>query len=408
MSPSPTEREDTPEVANSPADTIMVDSEADRLSSYTVEAPSDGPSDPEWREATSPMLHATWTSTTTVMAKCDFCQLGSRGTLQQCRECGVSICEECFEAGRLDRRHQLDADHIDWNQHNKSGRRSKKRVSRARQSAACSSAVISTPSTPEQQSSARDNHRGNNGYASIQPHFSSSTEQPLGRYNQDLDGSSNYHGGALTSGENLNVWNAMFDQSQTGPSYDHMQFPQNGFGSSYSDGYHQPIQFSSAYGANQSAYHHHPEPAANPPVPAHQTSYSTWQQPQDPPNTSALRSPLYHSDLSNYNLVSISVAPGSFIRSTNRSQARSTPRILPELRRPYSSPPRTLQHAPAGPPRQYEDYLHPRQAGAVSPQGQGADQSANAHLAYHLPSIRMTTEEGEDDGHDADNPRQDL
>ncbi|KAJ4203670.1 hypothetical protein NW767_005159 [Fusarium falciforme] len=217
-------REDTPEAVNSPADTIIMDMELDRQSSHTVEAATDGPANPEWGESASPMLHATWTSTTTAMAKCDFCQRGSRGTLQQCRDCGLSICQECFDAGRLDRRHQLDADRVDWNQHNKNGRALKNRASRATPRFASSSAAVSAgtsaapqsqerrqfggvtprdtaspsnsaPSTPERSSigerfdhtpqgerggsvTIRD-YQENNGYTHIQPHVSSAIEQVL-------------------------------------------------------------------------------------------------------------------------------------------------------------------------------------------------------------------------------------
>ncbi|KAI8690629.1 hypothetical protein NCS56_00053900 [Fusarium sp. Ph1] len=224
MAPSRTMGEDTSEVVNSPADTIIMDMELDRQSSHIVEAATDGPLDPEWGELVSPMLHATWTSTTTAMAKCDFCQRGSRGTLQQCRDCGLSICQECFDAGRLDHRHQLDADRVDWNQHNKSGRPLKNRASRARPRFASSSAAVSagtsaatqsqergqfggvaprdtaspsnsasSSSTPERSSigerfdhtprgerggsvTIRD-YQGSNGYAHIQPHVSSAIEQ---------------------------------------------------------------------------------------------------------------------------------------------------------------------------------------------------------------------------------------
>ncbi|KAM6531043.1 hypothetical protein FSOLCH5_000530 [Fusarium solani] len=430
--------EDTPEVVNSPADTIIMDMELDRQSSHTVEAPTDGPSDPEWGGLVSPMLHATWTSTTTAMAKCDFCQRGSRGTLQQCRDCGLSICQECFDAGRLDRRHQLDVDRVDWNQHNKSGRPLKSRASRARSRFASSSAAVSagtsaaplsqergqfggvtprdtaspsnsTLSTPERSSigerfdhtprgerggpvTIRD-YQGNNGYAHIQPHVSSAIEQtetennwnyqfsqppgqhraylngsssyhgvalassedpsswnnafsqPPGQHQQDHQGSSAYHGSGPATAENPNSWNDMFDQPQTGHQYDQMQSSQNGVASS-------------AYPVNQPTYHDQQQPTANLPMPSHQTSSSSWQ-PHGSPYTPASGSGLYYPDLSNYALVSIAVAPASFPQSPSR--VRSTPRVLPDMSPDMSMPffmsPYALQHEPAGPPRQYEDYF---------------------------------------------------
>ncbi|WAO83354.1 Hypothetical protein NCS54_00053900 [Fusarium falciforme] len=272
-------REDTPEAVNSPADIIIMDMELDRQSSHTVEAATDGPANPEWGESASPMLHATWTSTTTAMAKCDFCQRGRRGTLQQCRDCGLSICQECFDAGRLDRRHQLDADRVDWNQHNKNGRALKNRASRATPRFASSSAAVSAgtsaapqsqerrqfggvtprdtaspsnsaPSTPERSSigerfdhtpqgerggpvTIRD-YQGNNGYTHIQPHVSSAIEQtetennwnyqfsqPPGQHRGYLNGSSSYHDVALASSEDPSSWNNAFSQLPAQHQQDH-------------------------------------------------------------------------------------------------------------------------------------------------------------------------------------------
>ncbi|KAL6357723.1 hypothetical protein LRP88_07896 [Fusarium phalaenopsidis] len=284
MAPSRTMGEDTSEVVNSPADTIIMDMELDRQSSHIVEAATDGPLDPEWGELVSPMLHATWTSTTTAMAKCDFCQRGSRGTLQQCRDCGLSICQECFDAGRLDHRHQLDADRVDWNQHNKSGRPLKNRASRARPRFASSSAAVSagtsaatqsqergqfggvaprdtaspsnsasSSSTPERSSigerfdhtprgerggsvTIRD-YQGSNGYAHIQPHVSSAIEQTEtennwnyqfsqlpGQHRAYLNGSSSYHDVALASSKVLadpSSWNNAFSQPPGQHQQDH-------------------------------------------------------------------------------------------------------------------------------------------------------------------------------------------
>ncbi|EEU47665.1 uncharacterized protein NECHADRAFT_74456 [Fusarium vanettenii 77-13-4] len=263
--------EDTIEVVSSPADTIIMSMEVDRQSSHTVEATNDGLSDPEWerRDPPSPMLHTTWTSNTTAMAKCDTCERGSRGTLQQCRRCAVTICQECFDAGKLSHDHQLDADSVDWNQHNKSSRSSKKRASRARPRFDSSSATASAgtsasphsqerqfggvvppdtaspsnsvPSTPERPSIGEmfnrtpryevggtatvRNHYGNNGYAPIEPHPSSDIEQaesgnywnstfsqPPGRHREYLDGSSSSNGATLASSEDPSSWNHTFGQ----------------------------------------------------------------------------------------------------------------------------------------------------------------------------------------------------
>ncbi|KAL2684991.1 hypothetical protein Neosp_006084 [[Neocosmospora] mangrovei] len=280
--------EDTIEVVSSPADTIIISPddtivmsmEVDQQSSHTVEATNDGLSDPEWerRDPPSPMLHTTWTSNTTAMAKCDTCERGSRGTLQQCRRCAVSICQECFDAGKLDHDHQLDADSVDWNQHNKSSRSSKKRASRARPRFDSSSATTpagtsasphsqerqfggvvppdtaspsnSVPPTPEIPSigemlnrtpwyelggsAAVKNHYGNNGYAPIEPQPSSDIEQaksgnywnsnfsqPPGRHREYLNGSSSNCGATLASSEDPFSWTGTFGQRPVQRRQDH-------------------------------------------------------------------------------------------------------------------------------------------------------------------------------------------
>ncbi|RSL70555.1 hypothetical protein CEP54_001737 [Fusarium duplospermum] len=454
MSPSPSEREDTPEVVNSPADTIIMDMEPDRQSSHTVEATSPDTSDPEWAASKSLPPHSTWRSTITAMARCDFCQLGSRGTLQQCLQCGVSVCEECFDAGLLDCRHRLDADRVDWNQHNKS----RKRISRARSRVTRSSAAVSrrtpawllpqerrqagrasradtesasnsAPSTPERYtirersyitprrerdgSIAVRDYQGNNGYAPIQPHFTSAVEQtsnnwnyqfnqPPDQHQEEFNGSSTYSGATLASNEDPLSWNHI--QPQTEHQYDQMPSSHNGFASSYNGEWLQPIQSSSAYSFDQPAYHYQQGPAANLPMPLPQASSNSWQ-PHSPPRRSLTGPELYYADLSNYDLASVSVAPASHPRSPNR--IRSTPRVMPEFSMPSSPSGYTLQHGPTGPPRRYEDYFHLQQAGAASSQGQG--QGSNQPFTnHHLPVIRTTTEADEDNSYDTSSSRQDL
>ncbi|RSM18608.1 hypothetical protein CDV31_002537 [Fusarium ambrosium] len=452
MSPSPNEREGTPEVVNSPADTIIMDMEPDQQPSHTVNATSPDTSDPEWMASRSLLPHSTWRSTTTAMAKCDFCQRGSRGTLQQCRQCGVSVCEECFDAGQLDCRHRLNADRVDWNQHKKS----RKRISRARSRVASSSAAVSrrtpawllpqerrqagrasradtesapnsAPSTPERYtiregsyitprrerggSVAVRDHQGNNGYTPIQPHFTSTVEQtnniwnshfgqPPERYQEDLNTSSPYSGATLASNEDPLSWN-MFNQPETEHRYDQMPPSHNDVASSYNGEWRQPIQSSSAYSLDELAYHHQQGPAANLPMSLPQASSNSWQSNQQT-HTVAMGPLLYNSDLSDYDLVSVSVAPASYPQSPSR--VWSTPRVMPELDMPSGY---TLQHEPTGPPRRYEEYFHLRQAGAASSQGQG--QGSNQPFTnHHLPAIRTTTEADEDNSYDTNSSKQYL
>ncbi|RSL39295.1 hypothetical protein CEP53_014168 [Fusarium sp. AF-6] len=344
MSPSPNEREGTPEVVNSPTDTIVMDMEPDRQPSHTVNANSPNTSDPEWMASRSLLPHSTWRSTTTAMAKCDFCQRGSRGTLQQ---------------------------------------------------------------------SVRDYH-GNNGYTPIQPHFTSTVEQtnniwnahfgqPPERYQEDINGSSPYSGATLASNEDPLSWN-MFNQPETEHQYDQMPSSHNGVASSYNGEWRQPIQSSSAYSLDELAYLHRQGPAANLPTPLPQASSNSWQ-PNQQTHTVAMGPLLYNSDLSDYDLVSVSVAPASYPRSPSR--VWSTPRVMPELGMPFPPSGDTLQHEPMGPPRRYEDYFHIRQAGAASSQGQG--QGSNQPFTnHHLPAIRTTTEADEDNNYDTNSSKQYL
>ncbi|KPM38117.1 hypothetical protein AK830_g8430 [Neonectria ditissima] len=61
--------------------------------------------------------HEGWMGTGIPMAKCDFCDHRSQGTLQRCSVCKIAICRECLDAGRLDSRHHLDADSVRWDLH---------------------------------------------------------------------------------------------------------------------------------------------------------------------------------------------------------------------------------------------------------------------------------------------------
>ncbi|KAL7942371.1 hypothetical protein V8C42DRAFT_154523 [Trichoderma barbatum] len=60
--------------------------------------------------------HHGWDASNVSTAKCDLCHRQRCGTLQKCRICKLSICQECCAAGRLqnDRRHAIDAAAVDW------------------------------------------------------------------------------------------------------------------------------------------------------------------------------------------------------------------------------------------------------------------------------------------------------
>lgn len=60
--------------------------------------------------------HHGWDASNVSTAKCDFCHKQRCGTLQKCCDCKLSICQDCYVAGRLqnDRRHTIDAAAVSW------------------------------------------------------------------------------------------------------------------------------------------------------------------------------------------------------------------------------------------------------------------------------------------------------
>ncbi|RFU73730.1 hypothetical protein TARUN_8520 [Trichoderma arundinaceum] len=62
------------------------------------------------------IAHQGWDASNVSTAKCDLCQQQRRGTLQKCRVCKLSICQECCLGDRLqnDRRHKIDAAAVNW------------------------------------------------------------------------------------------------------------------------------------------------------------------------------------------------------------------------------------------------------------------------------------------------------
>lgn len=62
------------------------------------------------------IAHHGWDASNVSTAKCDLCHKQRCGTLQKCRVCKLSICQECCVAGRLqnDRRHAIDATAVSW------------------------------------------------------------------------------------------------------------------------------------------------------------------------------------------------------------------------------------------------------------------------------------------------------
>lgn len=62
------------------------------------------------------IAHHGWDASNVSTAKCDLCHKQRCGTLQKCRVCKLSICQECCVAGRLqnDRRHAIDAAAVSW------------------------------------------------------------------------------------------------------------------------------------------------------------------------------------------------------------------------------------------------------------------------------------------------------
>ncbi|KAL7895739.1 hypothetical protein HDV63DRAFT_206872 [Trichoderma sp. SZMC 28014] len=62
------------------------------------------------------IAHHGWDASNVSTAKCDLCHKQRCGTLQKCRDCKLSICQDCCVAGRLqnDRRHAIDATAVSW------------------------------------------------------------------------------------------------------------------------------------------------------------------------------------------------------------------------------------------------------------------------------------------------------
>ncbi|KAG5929347.1 hypothetical protein E4U42_006178 [Claviceps africana] len=61
-------------------------------------------------------LHEGWEAICVGTALCDFCSRQSRGVVQKCARCGLSICSPCSRRGALrgNRNHRLDHDALCW------------------------------------------------------------------------------------------------------------------------------------------------------------------------------------------------------------------------------------------------------------------------------------------------------
>ncbi|KKO96701.1 hypothetical protein THAR02_11195 [Trichoderma harzianum] len=62
------------------------------------------------------IAHHGWDASNVPTAKCDLCHRQRCGTLQKCRVCKLSICQECCVSGRLqnDPRHTIDTAAVSW------------------------------------------------------------------------------------------------------------------------------------------------------------------------------------------------------------------------------------------------------------------------------------------------------
>ncbi|KAF4594527.1 hypothetical protein GQ602_000140 [Ophiocordyceps camponoti-floridani] len=61
-------------------------------------------------------IHRGWEASSVSTSKCDLCHKQSCGTIQKCSQCKLSVCQICAREDRLrvDERHHLDADAVDW------------------------------------------------------------------------------------------------------------------------------------------------------------------------------------------------------------------------------------------------------------------------------------------------------
>lgn len=71
---------------------------------------------PKIMSALHQRLHKGWKVVRVGTAKCDMCNKQSRGVVQTCKECGLSICSECNRADRLsnNKNHELLDEEVDW------------------------------------------------------------------------------------------------------------------------------------------------------------------------------------------------------------------------------------------------------------------------------------------------------
>lgn len=95
------------ETMNDPSTPGAAPSAAEEQSTGTGFLPTEG-----W----TTRIHVGWEASSVAMARCDFCQLASRGIVLKCNTCKLSICKECFDDGRLDNNvtHQINNDQVNW------------------------------------------------------------------------------------------------------------------------------------------------------------------------------------------------------------------------------------------------------------------------------------------------------
>ncbi|KAK2593589.1 hypothetical protein QQS21_008718 [Conoideocrella luteorostrata] len=75
-------------------------------------------------------LHRGWEAICIGTALCDLCNKQSRGIVQKCLKCGLSVCFDCSESGALigNRNHELDHGSVCWNKKASEARRPRKRL----------------------------------------------------------------------------------------------------------------------------------------------------------------------------------------------------------------------------------------------------------------------------------------
>ncbi|KAG6284003.1 hypothetical protein E4U46_007586 [Claviceps purpurea] len=136
--------------------------------------PSEQPLPNRFEKRLRSKLHEGWQAICIGTALCDFCDKQSRGVVQKCVKCGLSICSPCSSCGALrgNRNHRLDHDAVCWDRHAVETRRYKRggaakmvkrarRVRRGRVSGEEGEAAVDSPRPRRRRQGGREEEEDN-------------------------------------------------------------------------------------------------------------------------------------------------------------------------------------------------------------------------------------------------------